>query len=207
VSLNLVEIDGYLKSIEKRELVYIYIMIVGGIFFLSYYFLFNSSEKKLAETKKSKNRVVKKIRKYKNYLSFHDDFEIAQGKKSIDKLKIEIDELKNKKSYINSQLLKLSNIIYNKASWTKFLNRISILASTIGVELLSMKNQFLESKKGFDKHLMIELTINSNYRHTVTFIDKLEKSQLIVNIETIDMKLTEDGVVTDLTLSVWGIKR
>ena len=33
MGLNLTEIDSHLQSLEKKELVYLYIMIVGGAFF------------------------------------------------------------------------------------------------------------------------------------------------------------------------------
>ena len=205
--MNLTDIDNSIRSLETKELIYIYIMIVGGAFFLSYYFLFDSSKTKVVQLQKEKKKVLKEIRRHKDYLMFNDDFLISKKERAIQDLKEEIIELKEKKVFVNSQLMNLSNIVYSKTSWTKFLSRISTVANNTGVELISMKNQFLDSSMEFDKRLNVQLRINSNYVNTVTFIDKLEKSSLVVDIEMIDMELTEDGVMSDLNLSVWGIAK
>jgi len=202
------KLDNSLKSIEKKELTYIYIMIFGGIFFLSYHFLFELSEKALKTVISEKKRVSKEVREYKNYLSFHDSYEINQLKNRVIKLKENIDIFKAKKEFISNKIQSLSNVIYDKESWTQFLKSISKVANSSGVEIYYIKNQFIENigSNIFQNHLNVQIKMNSTYINTLQFIDKIERNSLIVNIDNLDMSLTENGVTTELFISVWGIK-
>jgi Tfp pilus assembly protein PilO len=205
MSFTLVDLDNSLRAINKKELIYLYVMIVGGSIFVSYYFLFEKSEKSLADAINNEKQISRDIRNHKDYLSFHDDFEITKLKGDIVNLKKSIDDFREKKNFINGQIKSLSDIIYNRESWTDFLNNISDIAKESGVEIDSIKNTFLSFKRGeFNKHLKIDLKINSNYINTLKFMDKLERNKLIVDIDSLDMLLTDDGVNTTLSLSLWG---
>lgn len=204
----LIELDNFLVSMDKKELIYLYVMLVGGAIFLSYYFLFEDSEKRLALSIKKDKATSKEIREHKNYLSFHDDFEVSKVMENIDNLKGDIDIFNDKKKYINLKIKNLTTILYNNRSWTAFLNSISTMAKISGVEIQSIKNDFIpkHSSKIFQSHLKINISINSSYLNSLQFIDSIERSDLIVNVDTMKMALTEDGVVTQLFLSVWGIR-
>ena len=206
--MNLIDLDNNLNSFEKKELIYIYIMIVGGVFFLSYYFLFELSEKNLKTVISEKKKISKDIREFKNYISFHDDFEVGQLQNDIRELKDNIELLKDKQTFITQKINSLSYVIYNKESWTQFLKSISTVANSSGVEILYIKNQFLEhtSSEIFQTHLKVEIKMNSNYINSLRFIDKIEKNNLVVSIDNLDMTLTENGVITKLFISIWGIK-
>jgi Tfp pilus assembly protein PilO len=181
-------------------------MIVGGSFFLSYYFLFESSEKSLESAKKEEREIRKEIREYKDYLLFHDDFEISKLEKEIEELKREVSEFDIRKNYIEIEVSKLKKVIYNQTSWTGFINSISKEAENIGVEVERIENSYMNSGETFANRLSVALQLKANYLNTILFIDKLERSNLIVNVENIDMAVGEDeSVSTKLFLSVWGI--
>ena len=199
------KIDDSLTSLSTRELVYIYIMIVGGIFFLSYKYLYLSSKQEVIKLEQEERKITRKIREYKDYLMFNDNFLISKQQGEIEKLKQEIIELKNRKKYLNSQLLNLSNVVYDRKSWTKFLKRISSVAIASGVEIITMQNRFIKNIEPFDKRLKVSITTRSNYPNTVLFLDKLENSPLVVDIENLNIRLDSDEVVADINLSVWGL--
>ncbi len=199
------KIDNSLNSLSTRELVYIYIMIVGGIFFLSYKYLYLSSKQEVSKLAKEERKITRKIREYKDYLMFNDDFLISKQQGEIEKLKEEIIELKNRKKFLNNQLLNLSNVVYDRKSWTKFLKRISSVAIESGVEIITMQNRFIKNLEPFDKRLKVSITTRSNYSNTILFLDKLENSPLVVDIENLNIRLDSDEVVSDINLSVWGL--
>jgi len=207
--MTLIDLDNRLNSLDKKELIYIYIMIVGGIFFLSYYFLFELTSNSLKIVLNEKKGISKEIRELKNYLSFHDEFEIGQLQNDIRELKDNVELLTDKKIFINQKLNSLSYVIYNKESWTEFLKSISTVANISGVEIIYIRNQFIEntSLNMFESHLKVEIKMNSSYINSLRFIDKIEKNRLIVSIDNLDMALTENGVITKLFISIWGIKK
>jgi len=207
--MTLVDLDNNLRNFEKKELIYLYIMIVGGIFFLSYYFLFEYSEKHLKIAVSEQRKISKDMREFKNYISFHDEFEIGQLQNNIRELKDNIQLLKDKQIFISQKLNSLFYTIYNKESWTQFLKSISTVANSSGVEILYIKNQFLENRDLdiFQTHLTVQIKMNSNYINSLRFIDKIEKNNLVVSIDNLNMSLTEQGVITTMFISIWGIKK
>jgi len=180
-------------------------MVVGGIFFLSYKYLYLSSQQEVSKLEQEERKITRKIREYKDYLMFNDNFLISKQQGEIEKLKQEIIELKDRKKYLNSQLLNLSNVVYDRKSWTKFLKRISSVAIASGVEIITMQNRFIKNIEPFDKRLKVSITTRSNYPNTVLFLDKLENSPLVVDIENLNIRLDSDEVVADINLSVWGL--
>jgi Tfp pilus assembly protein PilO len=203
--MDLLELDNQIRSLEKKEVIYLYIMVVGVSFFLSYYFLFESSEKSLEIAEKEYKKVSREIRDHKDYLMFHDEFEINKVRKDTENLKRELDEYSGKKSYLETQISKMESVIYDKRSWTIFLDEISEEAKSVGVEIISIANEFIEAEDIFANNLDVKLEVEGDYISTIIFIDKLERNSLIVDVEEIDMELGEESVSTKIALSVWGI--
>ncbi len=209
LEINLTELDNKLLSIPKKELIYLHIMLIGGVIFLSYQFLFEVSEKALKDSENSRKNVVKEIREHRNYLSFYDDFVVLKKREEMKVIRTEIEELRNRKEFLNSQMSALSGVVYEQSSWTEFLNNISNIAKSHNVEIISMQNEFVEHSYRddiFNNHMNINLKINSNYVNSVSFIDTLERQSLIVNIDSLNVNSTSEGVITELLISVWGIK-
>ena len=199
-------LDQSLRTLQKKELIYLYIMLVGGIFFLSYYFLFERSEKELHKTIKELKTTSRELRKLKDYLSFHDEYEITKLQNTVDKLKIDIELYKDKTNFLQEKLNLLSKDTFNKKSWTTFFKLISKYSQENGVEIEIIQNQFLEITKDFhlQKAFEIKLIIKSNYKNTLTFINKLENNKFLVTVDFINIVFQDDEVKTALTLFIWS---
>ena len=199
-------LDQSLRTLQKKELIYLYIMLVGGIFFLSYYFLFERSEKELHKTIKELKTTSRELRKLKDYLSFHDEYEITKLQNTVDQLKIDIELYKDKTNFLQEKLNLLSKDSFNKTSWTTFLKLISQYSRENGVEIEAIQNQFLNIKKKLhlQKAFEIKLVIKSDYKNTLIFINKLESNNFLVTIDFINILFQNDEVKTALTLFIWS---
>ncbi len=199
-------LDTALSKLSKKELIYLYVMLIGGMFFLSYKFLFEDSQIKLDEVTKIDKNLYKEIREMRDYLMFHDDFEVEKLKSDLINTKEKIEILKSQRDIVSSKISSLSEVIYSKESWTQFLNSLSKIASDSGVEILLIKNQFLEnSKEKFDVRLKIELKTKSKFINIIKFMDRLESGKLIVNIDTLKMTVSQEGIDGHFFISIWGI--
>jgi hypothetical protein len=198
--------DQNLRILQKKELIYLYIMLVGGIFFLSYYFLFEQSKQNLNIEIKKQRKISKQFRKLKDYISFHDDYEISKLQNTIDTLKSDIELYKDKTNFLQEKLNLLSKDSFNKTSWTTFLKLISQYSRENGVEIEAIQNQFLNIKKKLhlQKAFEIKLVIKSDYKNTLIFINKLESNNFLVTIDFINILFQNDEVKTALTLFIWS---
>ena len=100
----------------------------------------------------------------------------------------------------------LSKDTFNKKSWTTFFKLISKYSQENGVEIEIIQNQFLEITKDFhlQKAFEIKLNIKSNYKNTLTFINKLENNKFLVTVDFINIVFQDDEVKTALTLFIWS---
>jgi|GEM_PF-1768440 len=229
--MQLKQIDNYLSSISLKEKFYIYLMVVIGSLFLSFYFLFEPSDKRYSEALRKEQDMKLKISEYKSYLMFHDEHETILFKRTIKESEKDLENFKGSIDYLNYQLQDLSDIVYNKRAWSHFLHSITTVAKESGVAISTLKNLPQKSLKMFDEVLQIEITFRASYIDTVLFIDRLESSDLIVDVKSIDT-LRENGVqivkipdrryrfgyrtervhrnseklTTTIKLSIWGIQ-
>ena len=60
------------------------------------------------------------------------------------------------------------------------------------------------NNESFGHVLDINIQVSGNYQNTINFINSLERSDLVVDLHTLNME-NKDGLHSDLNISVWGI--
>ncbi len=119
--------------------------------------------------------------------------------------KSKIQRLNETILYIDSNLLKLSDMLFNQKSWATFLNSIAEIAANQKVNLRYIKNHYVDSNGSFGHVLEIELGCAGQFKNIIQFMNELEQNTLVTDIYTSSAKKTETGVSADIQLSVWGI--
>lgn len=197
-------IDAYYVDKSSKDRVYSYIMAVCGLGFLIYFFTYDVTEKLYIKAEKERSSIVKIIKSDKRYLSdYNVPYIIGEIKKNTD---LERDFVKTKymTGYIDHKVEQLSKLVYNEPAWGAFLDSISDIANTHNIHLLSLINNFVVKKDTFGHVLDLELEFSGGFHNTLRFLDKLERTPLVVDIH--DMQLTADkNLVSKIKLAVWGI--
>ncbi len=205
-------LDSFFENKSENEKWMMIVMITVVIGYISYSFFYpfaqdkynraNSRNKSLKKSIASNRQYLQSISQNgdKNYLVNKYENEIKELDKKIEKTNDEI-------SFISVNLDDLSPLLFNKESWSKFLNSITKDAKKQSVILNYIDNEYVDNNGSFGHVLQIGVGCSGSYKNITKFINLLERSVLVTDIYGTHFYLDkEDTVVSaDINISVWGI--
>ncbi len=198
------KIDLALKNKTQKELYMTYTMVVLGIFAFSYVLFWDSSFESFEKTRKNVANLENKIAIDKKFLQANPESKITQLDREIQKINQEITKNKDTNAYIKSKIETISSLIYDERSWGEYLDSISTNAQKYHVKLLNLTNAYAKADSAFGHILDISVHSTGNFQNTIKFINSLEQSDLVVDIHHFKID-TNNSLVSDLNISVWGI--
>jgi len=211
---KLEELDAYFAPKKESEKWMIILGVAGLITFLAYDYLLPYTEKmykKSEVTKKSIEKSIKNNRVYLNSITVNGDrdYYVKKYTKDIANKKQRIQKIKNKIIFIDNNLNKLSDMLFNQKNWSIFLNSITDKAEVQNVDLKYIRNQYVDNNGSFGHVLEVGVGCKGDYKNIVKFMNELEQNVLVTDIygTTMEMDLNSSKVVADINISVWGINR
>jgi len=209
---KLEELDEYFAPKKESEKWLLIVGVAGIIGYLAYSFLLPYTEDLYKSSERDKKRVQKKIKSNSTYLKSitrNGDREFLVKKYSHDIVtkKKKIVNLQDKTKFINSNLDKLSDLLYNQKSWSKFLNSITQKAEVHNVDIDYIENKNMTSKGSFGHVLEIAIGAKGSYKSLVKFMNELEQNVLVTDIFKTNFALDDNSsnIKADIHISVWGI--
>ena len=205
-------LDIYFAPKKESEKWGVILGLAGIIGYLAYVLLLPYTEELHKKSVKTKTRLEKSIVDNKTYISSitvggNSDYYVNKYTNDIKNKNIGIVNLKDKIIFIDSNLEKLSDMLFNQKSWSIFLNSITNKASINDVELNYLENKYATSKGSFGHVLEISLGCKGDYKSIIKFMNELEQNVLVTDI--FETKLTLDtnssNIIADINISVWGI--
>ncbi len=194
---------------EKWMLIGIVFVFIG---YLSYSFFLPYAEDRYNKSVRNKKSLQKSILSSKQYLqgitvSGDRDFYIKKYDNDISNLEKSITKVHDKITFISTSLEELSPLMFNKESWSKFLNSITKEAKSENVKIDYIDNSYVNNKGSFGHVLQIEVGCNGSYKNIVKFLNKLEKNVLVTDIygSSIYLNSEHTNILSDINISVWGI--
>ncbi len=205
-------LDDVFKDKSENEKWMMIMMIVLVIGYLSYALFLPYAEETYQASEKKKASLNKKIKKHKEYIasitvSGDREFYVKKYSKEIIDLKARIKEVNGDINFIAAKLDELAPLMFNKKSWSKFLNNLTKEAKRQGVEIAYIQNEYVKNKGSFGHVLEIGVGSKGEYKNIVKFINKIEKSILVTDIYGMNIRMDENQSTTysDINISVWGI--
>lgn len=210
---KLEELDVYFAPKKESEKWLMILGVAGIIGYLAYAYLLPYTEDLYNKSERSKKSIQKSIvdnNTYLNSITVGGDREyyVKKFDNDIATKKTNIVNLKDKIKFINTNLEKLSDMLFNQKSWSKFLNSITNRAEIHNVDLQYITNNYADNKGNFGHVLEIGVGCKGDYKNIVKFMNELEQNVLVTDIFKTEM--TSDGntsVNADIHISVWGINR
>ncbi|PHS57029.1 MAG: hypothetical protein COB17_07370 [Sulfurimonas sp.] len=198
------KIDLSLNSKTKKDVYMIYIMLFMGIFSFSYLVFWDTSLQNFNKMNKQISSIEAKLFTDNIYLKNNTEAKISILEKKIKKVQMDLAIIKDKNSYIKNKVETISSLLYNEKTWGSYINSISQNAKKYNIKILTFTNEIAISHKSFGHMLDINLNFTGNYINTLSFINSLEQSELVVDLHALNIQ-AQDKLNTDLNISVWGI--
>ncbi len=209
---KLEELDSYFATKKESEKWLIILGIAGIIAYLAYAYLLPYTEDMYKKSETSKKSIQKSIADnniYLNSITVNGDreFYIKKFDRDIVTKKSNIVNLNKKIKFIDSNLEKLSDMLFNQKSWSKFLNSITDKAEIQNVDIQYIANKYVDNNGSFGHVLEIGIGCKGEYKGIVKFMNELEQNVLVTDIYGTKFSLDQNTsqVVADINISVWGI--
>jgi len=191
-------------------------MTIGMIFvvigYMAYSLFLPYAEEKYNDSDREKKKLQKSIITHKEYLktiTINGDrnFYIKKYDRDIKVLKKKITGANDDISFIASNLEELSDLMFNKENWSKFLNSITQQAKKQSVNINYIENNYVDNNGSFGHVLQIAVGCDGAYKNIAKFINQLEKSVLVTDVYGSHIYLDKNNTTTaaDINISVWGI--
>ncbi len=206
-------LDLYFAPKKESEKWIVILGIAGIIAYLGYELLLPYTEDLYKKSDRSKKSIQKQITDNKTYLNSitvggDREFYVKKFDKDIVTKKGNIVEITNKIKFIDSNLEKLSDMLFNQKSWSKFLNSITNKAEVQNVDLQYITNKYVDKEHGNFGHVLeIGIGCKGEYKNIIKFMNELEQNVLVTDIfkTSFTSDTNSSNIVADIDISVWGI--
>jgi len=209
---KLEELDAYFEPKKESEKWLIILGIAGLISYIAYAYFLPYTESLFKKSESTKQTLEKRITDNERYLASitvngDRNYKIKQYDREIVQKKENIESLKSDIALVNSNLSKLSDMLFNQKNWSIFLNSITQTAQKENVDISYINNEFLSSNGNFGHVLEINVGCQGTYKDIVKFINDIEQSKLVTDIygTHIYVDANTSKIVADINISVWGI--
>jgi len=208
----LLNLDNFFKEKSENEKWMIILMIVSVIGYMAYSLFLPYTEEKLKSSTSKRNSLQKSIREHKQYIQSitvggDRDYYIKKYDKDIINLEKNILNANDNINFISSKLKVLSPLLFNKKSWSKFLNSITKQAKKQNVKIEYINNNYVDNNGSFGHILEIAVGCKGEYKNIAKFMNQLEKNVLVTDIYGTNIYLdnNKSTIISDIKISVWGI--
>jgi len=205
-------LDAYFAPKKESEKWMMIIGVAAFIAYAAYTYLLPYTEDKYKKSERTKQTLQSNVLTNKTYLnsitvSGDRDYYVKKYDNDIVMKKQKIVDINNKITFIDQNLEKLSDMLFNQKSWSRFLNSITRKAQIQNVDIEYIGNKYVDNQGSFGHVLEISVGCKGEYPNIVKFINELEQNTLVTDIY--GTKFTSDSnstdILADINISVWGI--
>jgi len=207
-------LDAYFEPKSESEKWMVIIGIAGIIAYLAFEYVLPYTEELHKKTEVRVRAIEKSIaqnRAYLNGITRNGDrnYLIRKYDMDIKNRQKRIKDIDKQISFINANLEKLSDMLFNKKSWATFLNSITEKAEFHNVDIDYIQNKYVDSNGSFGYVLEASIQCRSSFKNLVKFMNELEQNVLVTDIYGSEMHMDENtsSIVADINISVWGINK
>jgi len=205
-------LDIYFAPKKESEKWMLILGVAGVIAYLGYSLLLPYTENLYNTSERNKKKIEKSIANNKTYLSSitqggDRNYFVKKFDNDIKRKNTQIVNINDKTKFINTNLEKLSDMLFNQKSWSVFLNSITQKAEIHNVDLAYISNNYADNNGSFGHVLEVGLGASGNYKNIVKFMNELEQNVLVTDIYETKLALDNNSsdIKADIHISVWGI--
>lgn len=209
---TLTKIDNYFDEKKPSEVT----MMLIVAFFLSvaiaYYAVIPYAQSYYDDSIRENDRITQDLNKVNSYLSTVSqgndrNFMINKKQNELLQQQNKLADAQNMNQYFDNKLKELSYLIFNEQSWADFLDNLAFLANKNNVKITKIINTFKEpNAQKIEQVLDVNISVDGDYRDIVSYINAIEESKLVVDVNNIDINSTNGKLRGNMGIYIWGMK-
>lgn len=209
---TLTKIDNYFDEKKPSEVT---IMLFAALVLsavIVYYGIIPYVQDYYDESIRENDRITQDLNKVNSYLgtvSQGNDRNFMINKKQNELLQQQnkLADAQNMNQYFDNKLKELSYLIFNEQSWADFLDNLAFLANKNNVKITKIINTFKEpNAQKIEQVLDVNISVDGDYRDIVSYINAIEESKLVVDVNNIDINSTNGKLKGNMGIYIWGMK-
>ncbi len=201
------QIDEFFVNKKPSEVSMFYLVAALGVAYVIYQFVYLETDMKLKSTENKIVQIKQKINTQKSYLQQNTPQKLASLRSLVKRKKMEFDDTIYKISYVDNTLTELSYLLFDDESWAQFVDDIAALAKKHHVEIKEIGNKFYNPTFQKITHVVeIEVKSKAKFTNLMKFINEIEESPLVIDINEIEMSKPDDRISSKFKIAVWGMK-
>ena len=174
-------LDNAFKDKSDNEKWMVILLIVAVIGYMTYELFLPYAQERLNKSENEKKALQKSIGEHKQYIQSitkngDRDFYVKKYDQDIADLEKRILKVNEDINFIVASLNDLSPLLFNKESWSRFLNSITKEAKEQNVQLRYINNEYIDSNGSFGHVLEISVGCEGEYQNIAKFVNQLEKN-------------------------------
>lgn len=201
------KLDSFLSSKKNSEVMLLSLVTFVAIIFIIYNSVFPVSESFLNEYIQKFNKTSTDLAQNKRDQSAYEQ-SIPRLKVDIENFKVELSNTQYTNNYVDSKLKELSYLLFNDKTWASFMDRIAFIAKKYNVTIIKISNDFLDEneqvREKVEQILNVGIEFNSEFKNLIKFINEIEESQLVVDVNKINL-VSARRIDGNMSISVWGM--
>ena len=210
------KIDNYFDGKKPSEVTMMLLvaLVLSGV--IIYYAIIQYAQDYFDSSIASNTQITKDLDEVNSFLdgvSQNNDrnndrnFKINQEQNRLKQQQEKLADAKNTNQYFDDKLRELSYLIFNEQSWADFLDSLAFLANKNNVKITKIVNTFKEpNAKKIEQILDINVSVDGNYKDIIAYINAIEESKLVVDINGIDINSTDGKLKGNMGIYIWGMK-
>ncbi|QKG29383.1 MULTISPECIES: type 4a pilus biogenesis protein PilO [unclassified Campylobacter] len=208
----LVKIDTYFDSKKDSEVSMMLLGTLVIIAFLTYLLTWDPAQQYYETTLNQNEEISRKLDDTNNYLASVTvngdvNFKIKEQQNKLNSLSKELDTAKFTNQYFDNKLQELSYLLFNEQNWAKFLDSLAFLANKNSVKITKISNEFKNpTPKKIEQVLDIKIDLEGSFKDIVGYINSIEESDLVVDVNYMDINSTKKELIGTVGIYVWGMK-
>jgi len=206
------EIDNFLYSKSKKEIIYIYLAIALVIGFIFYYFIYPIAKD---YSNREKNRFNDYVKLQESLITRKNVYQarVTLLQKNIKKLQAKVDVLKKQKAFYLNLVMLLDFAKFDKEKWAKLVKETVDLAQNEGMQVVKVYNNIYDDEnetkkinndKIIVKRMDMQMYLKGDYKNFIFYIFDFENRKDLIRVNEFNITSPNDYY---LKISVYGFKQ
>ena len=206
------KMDAYFEGKKPTERLVLVALPALLVAYIAWTVLTPPAEEAYKRSVADKLHVQKKLAEDRQYLQSitrngDRNYKVKELEKKIAREKRRAASYRKKIAILDENLNKLSDMLFNKRSWSLFLNSITSRAHENNVQINLVTNKYVDTNGSFGHVLEMGVQCQGAFDGLLKFMNDLEQNTLVTDIyhSFLYTEANSTDVNADINISVWGI--